>query len=140
MPDLGQFLNSIHKNKNNLFKDPETDPQIVEKDAKKLAYIINRCLSYFPDTIFFSQEMNMRSSLDGKPQYLFYLNGIPQRSRYAKGMKMENPEHLEIVKQYYGYNTKKAQKALGILSPEDIEYIKARFNKGGISKKKTKEN
>src|ERR1017187_6478458 len=108
MPDLGQFLNSIHKNKTNLIDNSDDDPQVVEKDYKKLAYIINRCLSYFPDTVFYAQEMNKRSFLDGKPQYLFYLHGISKASRFAKGMKVDNSEHLEIVKEYYGYSTKKA--------------------------------
>jgi hypothetical protein len=136
MPDLGQILNSIHKNKKDLFLDPEADPILAEKDYKKLAFVVNRCLSYFPDTIFYAQEMNKRSSLDGKPQYEFYLHGVPARNRFARGMKAENPEHLEIVKEYYGYNTKKARKALQILSPEDIDYIKARLYKGGVGKKK----
>ena len=136
MPDLGQILNSIHRNKNNLFLDPETNPQLVEKEYKNLAYVVNRCLSFFPDTVFAAQEMNMRSSLDGKPQYLFYLYGIKKGNRWAKGMKAENPEHLEIVKEYYNFNTKKARKALQILSSEDIEYIKSRLYQGGIGKRK----
>ena len=139
MPDLGQFLNSIHKNKNNLLTESEEDPQVVEKEYKKLAYIINRCLSYFPDTIFYAQEMNMRASLDGKSQYLFYLHGVSKRSRFSKGMKADNPEHLGIVKEYYGYSTKKARKALQILSPENIEYIKERLHQGGLGRRKSKE-
>ena len=139
MPELGDFLNSINRNKNNLLKSPDLDPELAERDYKKLAYIINRCLSYFPDTVFHAQEMNKRSLLDGLPQYLFYLHSIPKKSRFAKGMKAENPEHLEIVKEYYGYSTKKARKALEILSEEDIEYIKARLTKGGLVKRKSKE-
>jgi len=135
MPDLIPILNSIHRFKNNLFDEPDSDPQIVEKEYKQLAYIVNRCLSYFPDTIFYSQEMNMRTLLDGKPQYLFYLYGISKKPRFAKGMKVEKPENLEIIKEYYGYNTKKACKALEVLSPENIEYIKARLYQGGIKKK-----
>lgn len=136
MPDLIQFLRSINNTKDNLFSDPDLDPVQTEKDYTKLAYIINRCVSYHPDTIFYAQEMNMRSSLDGKPQYIFYLHGVSKRPRYAKGMKADNPEHLEIVKDYYGYSTKKARKALEVLSLDDIEYIKARSYKGGLSKNK----
>jgi hypothetical protein len=135
MPDLGEILNSIHKHKNNLFEDPDTDPQLVEKEYKKLAFVVNRCLSYFPDTIFYAQELNMRSSLDGKPQYLFYLNGVPKRNRFARGMKVENQEHLKIVKEYYKYNSKKARKALEILTEEDIQYIQKKLYRGGFKKK-----
>lgn len=117
-------------------EDPELDPKLVEKEYKGLAYVINRVLGYFPDTIFFAQEMNMRSSLDGKMQYLFYLNGVSKRARFAKGIKVENPQHLEIVKEYYRYSTKKARKALEILSEDDIKYIQARLYQGGLVKKK----
>jgi hypothetical protein len=136
MPELGDFLNSINRNKNNLMQGEDCDPEQAEKDYKKLAFVINRCLSYFPDTVFYAQEMNMRSSLDARPQYEFYLHAIPKKSRFSRGIKAENPEHLAIVKQYYGYSNKKARKALEILTEEDIEYIKARLFQGGISKKK----
>lgn len=136
MPELGDFLNSINKNKKDLIHDPESDPIVVEKEYKKLSYVINRCMGYFPDTIFYAQEMNMRSNLDGKPQYEFYLHGVSPRSRWSKGIKVENPDDLEVVKEYYGYSSKKAREALKILSPENVAYIKERLNKGGIKKKK----
>src|ERR1035437_7084651 len=136
MPDLGQFLNTIHKNKVNIIDNGDDDPQVAERDYKKLAYIINRCLMFFPDTIHYAQEMNKRVSLDGKPQFLFYLYGITKKSRFAKGMKAEKPEDLDIVKEYYGYSTKKAKNALQILSPENIDYIKERLHQGGLSRKK----
>ena len=135
MPDLGQFLNTIHKNKVNII-DNGDDPQVAEKDYTKLAYVINRCLMYFPDTIHYAQEMNKRHKLDGKPQFLFYLHGISRKSRFAKGMTAEKPEDLNIVKEYYGYSTKKAKKALQILSPENIVYIKERLHQGGLNRKK----
>lgn len=136
MPELTEWLNSINKSKTDLIKDPDGDPIASEKEYKKLAYIINRCYSYFPDTIFYAQEMNMRTHLDGKPQYEFYLHGLKPDKRFSKWFKAENPEHLEIVKEYYQYNTKKAREALKILTIDDIEYIKARLFRGGVGKKK----
>jgi len=37
-----------------------------------------------------------------------------------------------VVKQYYNYNTEKAQQALRILTPENIHTIKERLNPGGL--------
>jgi Bacteriophage clamp loader A subunit len=136
MPDLGDFLKSINNNKNDLLEDPALDPKLVEKQYKGLAYVINRIVGYFPDTIFHAQEMNMRSTLDGKMQYLYYLHSLPKRSRWAKGIKAENPQHLEIVKEYYNYSTRKARQALEILSEENLKYIQARLYQGGLVKKK----
>jgi clamp loader A subunit len=134
------FLKSIHNTKNNMLDESSgMNPELVEKEYKKYAYIINRNLSNFPDTIFYAQAMNMRSSLDGKMQYLFQLYGVPKRNRFAKSEKVEDPENLEIIKEYYGFSSKKARTALEILSDEDIEYIKTKLFKGGLAKKKTKE-
>jgi len=136
MVDLSAFLNSINKTKKNLLKDPENDPQYVEKEYKKLAFVINRIFSYFPDTIYYAQEMNKRSSLDGIPQYLFYLYGLSARPRFSRGIKADNLENLDVVKEFYNYSTKKAREALQILTDKDIEYIKKRLFRGGINKKK----
>ena len=137
MPELGDFLKSIHYQKNNLMTSPDLDPIQVEKDYTKLIFVMNRCLSYFPDTIFHAQEMNMRSRLEGRLQYEYFLGAIGKRNRFAKGIKAENPEHLDIVKEYYSYSTKKARQALTILTEEDIEFIKARLYQGGVKRKKS---
>ena len=42
-----------------------------------------------------------------------------------------NQNNLELVKQYYGYSTEKAQSALEILTDEQLEYIRKSFLKGG---------
>ena len=131
--ELSDFLNSINKTKKNLFE--ENDPELTEKEYKRLAYIINRILSYFPDTLFHSQAMNMRPFLDGRIQYEYLLHAISKKSRFAKGIKVENPEHLAIVQKYYGYNTKKAREALEILTEEDLKWLQSKFYEGGVKKK-----
>lgn len=136
MVDLSAFLNSINKTKKNLLKDPENDPQYVEKEYKKLGFVINRIFSYFPDTIYFAQEMNKRSSLGGIPQYFFYLYGLSARPRFSRGIKADNLENLDVVKEFYNYSTKKAREALQILTEKDIEYIRKKLYRGGINKKK----
>jgi hypothetical protein len=136
MADFFRFLDSINKTKKNLLEDPESDPQVTEKEYKKFAYVINRIFSRFPDTLYYAQAMNQRSSLDGAPQYLFYLHGVSKRPRYAKGAKDEKPENLDLVKEYYSYSDKKAREALKILTEKDLLYIAARLYQGGIKKRK----
>lgn len=121
-------------------QDPKLDPAFVEKEYKSAAYIVNRTLSQFPDTILFAQEINKRSLLDPKLQYLFYLGAIPSKFRKSdKWLRAEKIENLDLVKRYYKYSSKKARKALEILSEDDIKYIKDRLFEGGkLSKKKEK--
>ena len=53
------------------------------------------------------------------------------RKRFSPWGKKEKVKDLEIVKEFYGYSTEKAVQALRLLSPEQIEFIKDKLNKGG---------
>ena len=54
---LGDYLNAINTNKQPLMD--QTDDDTVESDYPP--YIINRLLSYHPDSIMCANEMNMLS-------------------------------------------------------------------------------
>lgn len=130
------FLNSINKTKQNLMRSGEMDPILAEKEFKGLVYVLNRVLGYFPQNIFAVQEMNTNQNLDAKMKYEFYLHSIEKNYRFAKGIKMESPEHLGLVKRYFNFSNKKARAALDILSPDDILFIQARLDEGGLTKKR----
>ena len=40
---------------------------------------------------------------------------------------------MEIVKEFFKYSNSKAETALDVLSDGDIDYIKSKLNKGGMS-------
>ena len=75
--------------------------------------------------------MNQYHFLDKQMQYDFYINILRKKKRFAPWLKKESIDNLNIVKEYYGYNTEKAQQALKILTREQIEFIKNRLDKGG---------
>jgi len=122
------FLNSINLTKENLF---ETDPQ-AGKDYKP--FLINRGLSYFPDTVFYANQMNQHPGLDKDMQFFFFLNIISRKKRFSKWSKKDDStESLELVKEYYGYSSEKATEALKVLSEENLIMIKEKLYKGGKS-------
>jgi len=122
------FLNSINTTKENLF---EKDPQ-AGKDYKP--FLINRGLSYFPDTVFYANQMNQHPSLDKDMQFFFFLNIISRKKRFSKWSKKDSEtESLELVKEYYGYSSEKANEALKMLSEENLIMIKEKLYKGGKS-------
>jgi hypothetical protein len=126
--ELKDYLNSINNTKESVMTD-----EISEKNYP--AYVVNRCLSYFPDTVHYANVMNKYNYiLDNKLQYDFYIYSIRKRKRFSPWIKNENNENLEAVKEYYGYSNTKAYQALTILSDEDLEYIKKKLFKGGIDK------
>ena len=100
-------------------------------EKKYPAFIINKCLSGFVDTIMFSNEMNMNHGLPSKLQYDFYLNSIRKKKRFSPWIRKDKVQDLDAVKSYYGYSNEKALQALKILTKEQINYIKKRLDVGG---------
>jgi|TARA_B100000287_G_scaffold51365_1_gene45491 hypothetical protein len=122
---LKDYLNSINYSKDYLM---EEDP-LWEKNYPE--YIVNRCMSQHLDTIMFANEMNVCSHLDKKLQYDFFINTVRPRKRFSPWGKKQKVDNLELVKQYYGYSNEKAIQALRILTPDQIDFIRTKLNKGG---------
>ena len=127
---LGDFLNSINYSKEDIFLE---DPEFAEKSYP--AFVVNRCLSYFPDTIIHANEMNRLSGLENRLQYDYYRIAIRKRKRFSKWLKEEKHDDLELVKRYYNYSNQKAKDALRILSEKDLSEIKELMFEGGVKKK-----
>lgn len=96
------------------------------------AFMVNRGLSYFYDTIVYANEMNRYHELDHKMQYEFLLNGVRKKKRFSKWIKPVKDADYESVKQFYEYNDHKTLQALNVLSESDIKIIKSKLEKGGI--------
>ena len=124
--ELKDYLKAINETKEPLM---DTDDEMWEK--KYPAFIVNKCLAPFPDTIFLVNEMNINHHLDKKLQFYFLLNSLRTRKRYTPWLKASKQKNIEYVKEYYGYNNEKAKSALKILSDEQIKTIKDSLNKGG---------
>ena len=123
--ELKDFLNSINYSKENLM---DADDEAVKQYPP---YIINRCFSGFMDTVLYANEMNVASHLDNKMQYDFYINTLRKRKRFSPWLKKDSLQDLELVKQYYGYSNEKAKTALGLLTKEQLNYIKSKLDTGG---------
>lgn len=118
------YLNAINMSKKDIMVD-----DIAEK--KYVPYVVNRSLSYFPDTILFANEMNLNAHLDNKLQFQFLLNVIRKRKRFSKWAKPEKVSDIEVVKEYYGYSNEKARQVMGLLSNEQMSTLRKKVYKGG---------
>ena len=107
----------------------DTEDKMWEK--KYPAFIVNKCLSAFPETLMLVNEMNMRGHLDKKLQFDFLINSLRRMNRFTPWLKSKKVNDIEYVKEYYGYSNEKAKSALTILSNEQLKYIKKKLNKGG---------
>ena len=125
------YVDSINSNKKNLMKGTDNDLQ-AEKDYNP--WMTNNSLSYFPDTIIHANTMNGNYHLDNKLQYMYLLNIVRPKKRFSKWVKKTVDSDLEAVAAYYGYNRTKAISALQLLSPDQLQEIKQKLDRGGTKK------
>ena len=119
------YLNSVNYEKQNLMVDDVSESQYN-------AFMVNRGLSYFPDSILYANQMNGFNHLDNKLQYEFYLHGLTKRKRFSKWSKKDNiTDKIRAVMDYYKYSHERALEALSILSDEQITIIEEKMYKGG---------
>ena len=108
-----------------------TKKDILENEKDYNAFMVNRGLSYFPDTVIYANEMNRFHHLDSRLQYHFLINTIRKRNRFSKWNKSIESKNINAIKKYYGYSNEKASQALKILNKEQLDFIKQRLETGG---------
>lgn len=119
------YLNAINFDKKDLMEEPDNEKAYSP-------FMVNRGLSYFPDTILYANQMNGFNHLDNKLQFHFYLHGIQKRKRFSKWTKKDpQTETLRIIMDYYKYSEERALEALELLSADEIKIIEERMYKGG---------
>lgn len=101
-----------------------TKENILENEKDYNAFMVNRGLSLFLDTIEKANEMNMNSHLDNRMQFDYLINKIRPRKRFSKWFKKKDEDDLKAVMEYYDYNVSNAKAALSILSADQITTIK----------------
>lgn len=120
------FINDISLDKKNLIAE---DPELI-KDFS--SYLTTKHFSYFSETLFIANEINMCSTLEEKEKYDYFFYGIPARKRWTKWCKKENNQTIELIKEYYNYNNRLAEQVLRFFTDEDIEYMQEYCYKGGM--------
>ena len=123
--ELKDWLNSINQTKKNLIDEEPS----IEKDYAP--YIVNRIYSGHLDAIMFANEMNKYNFLPKKMQYDFFINTLRVKKRFSPWLRKDEIKDLDYVKRYYGYSNEKAKQIIKILSKEQLNFIKSKFETGG---------
>ena len=124
--ELKDYLNSINFTKKDLMKSDDKD--WVKKYP---AFIVNKILSGFQDTVMLVNEVNRNHFLDKDMQYSFLLNSIRSKKRFSPFLRANKLKDIECVKEYYGYSNEKAKTVLDILTKDQLKLIKEKLYKGG---------
>ena len=122
-----EFVNDINFGKSNIMVD-----DITEKAYN--AFMVNRSLSYFNDTVLMANEMNLNAHLDNRLQFDFLINIVRKKKRFSKWAKAQTNSDVEVVKEYYGYSNEKARQILPLLTSEQIDELNKKVYRGGKRK------
>ena len=111
-----------------------TKENILENEKDYNGFMVNRGLSYFPDTVIYANEMNKYHHLDTRLQFDFLINIVRKRNRFSKWNKSIESDNISAIKKFYGYSNEKARDVLPLLSNENLKYIRGRIQYGGIQR------
>lgn len=128
--NIFDFINSINYTKIDIISTSE-NPEKAEKLYN--AYLINRGLSYFADTVLYCNEMNIYPNLDNKLQYSFLIHSIRKNKRFSKWHKADVDEDTVLIQQHYQCSIQKAKDILTILSTDQLALLKEQMQKGGTT-------
>lgn len=110
------FVNDITYGKKDIFSE--------DTQRAYVPFLINRALSYFPDTVMYANDMNLVHFLDKYVQYKYFLHAIPRRRRFAKWGKKINDEDVVSVSKVYQLSPSKAAEILPILSEDQLKTVR----------------
>jgi hypothetical protein len=128
---LFDYLNNINTGNGNIMTT-------VDDEKAYSAFMVNRGLSYFPDTVLQANLMNIHHHTDNRLQYDFLRSSIRKKKRYSKWFKNSEDQTLTVITEYYNCSMQKAKEYSNILSDEDIKAISEMIDRGGFSRKKAK--
>lgn len=131
------FVNAINFSKEDMFAPDCSGERTTHSDSEYPKFIINRAMSYFPDTIMFANAANTTlSNVSNSSHFDFYRYGVGKKKRFSKWAKPINNDTIEMLCQYYQINVTKAIEVTQILNEQQIEAIRQKMSHGGRTKTK----
>ena len=119
------FVDAVSFTKEDIIRDGDAE----ERDYN--AFIVNRSLSFFPDSVFDSQEMNREYMLDSIMQFDYLRLSLRKRKRFSKWFKKINNDDLEVVSQVFNISINKSKDVIRALTDEQLDAIKSHLKRGG---------
>lgn len=126
---LFEYLNSINTGRSDII--------VTDEDEKSYpAFMVNRGLSYYADTVLHANLMNVNHQLDNRLQYDFLRTSVTKKKRFSKWFKKDETKELEIISEWYKCSTQKAKEYRVLLNDEDINTLSELIDHGGFERKK----
>jgi len=116
--NIWDIVNSINLTKKDLYESGDMT------DKEYLPFIINKSLSYFNDTLFHANEMNVRFHLPKQMQYDYLRLQIRPRKRFSKWLKKTKDKDIEHIMAYYNISNKRAIEYKSLLNKTQLQKIR----------------
>lgn len=114
----------------------------IEVDGEYSQWRTNSTVANYEGCLFHVNEMNINYDLTDEMHYTYLFASIRKYKRKGKRKtdqeKKQEAEQkkqdslVSLVSDYYKYNKLRAKEALKLLTPEHIDYIKQKQEKGGV--------
>ena len=96
------------------------------------AFLINRGISMFPDTVLLAAEMAIRHTCPVEWQFEFYKTAItPKKKRFAKWHKPEKDELIDLIMETYQVTRRKAIAMASLFDEDAVKSLKEMTFRGG---------
>lgn len=128
-PSPFDFIKSVSNTKYNMIAD---DPEVIKSYN---AFIINRGLSYFPDTILIANDMNLYPDIPVESQYYYYMGAIRKGKRFSKWHKLKKDVDIELIQKIYNVRLEVAKQYRKLISDKDMKKLHELSDTGEKSKK-----
>lgn len=118
------FAKSINETKEHLMNE------VPDCERDYSAFMVNRCLSYYPDTLMFASEMNQRVGAPVRSQYAYFFNAISKRKRFSKWAKAD-PEvaaRIKTIQKTFGVSQRHAMDYDKLLPPSVVTEMQAQLD------------
>jgi hypothetical protein len=127
--DTFTIVRAISKGKPNYFADNQMQT-MAEKEYS--AFLINKALSFFVDTVLYANEMNQRGHLENRLQHDYLINTVrPMYRQPERWPKPQKDDDIKAVMEYYSCNYNRAKEYVMVLSEDHLSEIHERTKKGG---------
>lgn len=135
------FVNAINYTNDNLFGFNSLGERENRSDSEYPKFLINRSLSYFPDTIAFANVANQYLNI--VPNYShfdFYRFAVSKKRRFSKWAKPNLSDDVDLICNHFNYSITRALEVMSILTEQQMEEIRQLYNHGGSEKSKSRGN
>jgi hypothetical protein len=122
---IGPFdlVNALTETKEPVHRE-SSHPKEVEKDYEDKSFVVLRAMSYWPDTVFLANEMNLHHHLPGSIQMDYLMATVQKKVRPRKKWISRDKEvRIDAIRRAYGVNLPAALDMVDLIPEETLNRL-----------------